>query len=192
MRVLATHSIRQFPLHFPSRASPCATRFQTSSTCKLINWYRTTWYLLCYIVLTLCLINRGSLCNRRRIHSMIPTIHWTYYKPKMMEGSICCNIHRSKCNILPTHSLVLAGIPWRYTDYLNTYTTWNNISSIGSTISFIRVIIFLFIIWERITSNLHILHTRNSVEWLQNFQPAEHILKTTNHLVLHVLCGLYF
>ena len=32
MRVLATHSIRQFPLHFPSRASPCATRFRTSST----------------------------------------------------------------------------------------------------------------------------------------------------------------
>jgi hypothetical protein len=25
-RVLATHSIRQFPLHFPSRASPCAIR----------------------------------------------------------------------------------------------------------------------------------------------------------------------
>ena len=32
VRVLATHSIRQFPLHFPSRASPCATRFRTSST----------------------------------------------------------------------------------------------------------------------------------------------------------------
>ena len=32
VRVLATHSIRQFPLHFPSRASLCATRFQTSST----------------------------------------------------------------------------------------------------------------------------------------------------------------
>ena len=31
-RVLATHSIRQFPRHFPSRASPCATRFRTSST----------------------------------------------------------------------------------------------------------------------------------------------------------------
>jgi len=26
-RVLATHSIRQFPLHFPSHASPCAIRF---------------------------------------------------------------------------------------------------------------------------------------------------------------------
>ena len=32
LRVLATQSIRQFPLHFPSRASPCATRFRTSST----------------------------------------------------------------------------------------------------------------------------------------------------------------
>ena len=32
MRVLATHSIRQFPLHLPSRASPCAIRFQLGST----------------------------------------------------------------------------------------------------------------------------------------------------------------
>ena len=31
VRVLATHSIRQFPLYFPSRASPCAIRFQTHS-----------------------------------------------------------------------------------------------------------------------------------------------------------------
>ena len=31
-RVLATHSIRQFPLHFPSRASPGAITFQLEST----------------------------------------------------------------------------------------------------------------------------------------------------------------
>jgi len=31
-RVLATHSIRQFPLHFPSPASPCAITFQMDST----------------------------------------------------------------------------------------------------------------------------------------------------------------
>jgi hypothetical protein len=30
-RVVATHSIRQFPLHFPSRASPCAVIFQLDS-----------------------------------------------------------------------------------------------------------------------------------------------------------------
>ena len=31
-RLLATHSIRQFTLHFPSRASPCAITFQLDST----------------------------------------------------------------------------------------------------------------------------------------------------------------
>jgi len=31
-RVLANHSIRQFPLHFPSRASACAITFQLDST----------------------------------------------------------------------------------------------------------------------------------------------------------------
>jgi hypothetical protein len=31
-RVLANHSIRQFPLHFPSRESPCAVTFQLDST----------------------------------------------------------------------------------------------------------------------------------------------------------------
>jgi hypothetical protein len=31
-RVMATQSIRQFPVHFPSRASPCAITFQLDST----------------------------------------------------------------------------------------------------------------------------------------------------------------
>jgi len=31
-RVLATHSICQFPFHFPSHASPCAITFQLDST----------------------------------------------------------------------------------------------------------------------------------------------------------------
>jgi hypothetical protein len=35
--VLASHSIRQFPLHFPSRASPCAITFQLDSTDHL-DW----------------------------------------------------------------------------------------------------------------------------------------------------------
>ena len=30
--VLATHFFRQFPLHFPARASPCAITFQLDST----------------------------------------------------------------------------------------------------------------------------------------------------------------
>jgi hypothetical protein len=35
--VLATNFIRQFPLHFPSRASPCAITFQLDSTWNVIG-----------------------------------------------------------------------------------------------------------------------------------------------------------
>ena len=41
-RVLATHSIRQFPLHFPTRASPCAIQFQLDSTTVIFRHYRIT------------------------------------------------------------------------------------------------------------------------------------------------------
>ena len=36
-RLLATHSIRQFPLHFPSRASPCAITFQLDSNTYCVS-----------------------------------------------------------------------------------------------------------------------------------------------------------
>ena len=36
-RILATHSIRQFPLHFASRASPCAITFQLDSTNSTVS-----------------------------------------------------------------------------------------------------------------------------------------------------------
>ena len=63
-RVLFTHSIRQFPLHFPSHASPCAITFQLESTCDKVNFDFTTcmggsqWIVqitACHrIMLTLC------------------------------------------------------------------------------------------------------------------------------------------
>ena len=47
VRVLATHSIRQFPLHFISRASPCAIRFRTSSTGNVWSFTSTTFRYHC-------------------------------------------------------------------------------------------------------------------------------------------------
>ena len=67
-RVLATHSIRQFPLHFPSRASPCAITFQLEFTalqyavcCKAQKWntpnkiqINVYWTHKCLTVLFTC------------------------------------------------------------------------------------------------------------------------------------------
>jgi len=49
--VLATHSIRQFPLHFYSRASPCAITFQLDSA--YTDWSMTTPYRL-WAAIKLC------------------------------------------------------------------------------------------------------------------------------------------
>ena len=46
-RVLATHSIRQFPFHFPSRTSPCAITFQLNSNTVRSGTHRRCcglWY----------------------------------------------------------------------------------------------------------------------------------------------------
>jgi len=43
--VLATHSIRQFPLHFPSHASPCAITFQLDSNSHPWPFSTGIWYL---------------------------------------------------------------------------------------------------------------------------------------------------
>jgi len=45
-RVVATHSIRQCPIHFPSRAAPCAITFQLESTCS-VNHYVPADLLQC-------------------------------------------------------------------------------------------------------------------------------------------------
>lgn len=48
----------------------------------------------------------------------------------------------------PMHFLGLAGIPRRYSDYPDTFATWNVIARIGSIVSVISVIGLLFILWE--------------------------------------------
>jgi cytochrome c oxidase subunit 1 len=77
----------------------------------------------------------------------------------------------------PQHFLGLAGIPRRYSDYPDAYTTWNIVSTLGSTISIIGILIFLFIIWERIITHrnqIYSLQFTTSIEWYQNLPPAEH------------------
>nr|YP_009469745.1 cytochrome c oxidase subunit I [Sceptuchus simplex]AVE15710.1 cytochrome c oxidase subunit I [Sceptuchus simplex] len=84
----------------------------------------------------------------------------------------------------PQHFLGLAGMPRRYSDYPDAYTSWNIISTMGSMISFIAVIMFIFIIWESMISNRTVLFAsqmNSSVEWAHNYPPAEH---TYNELML--------
>nr|UPL65404.1 cytochrome c oxidase subunit I [Dinomachus sikhimensis] len=77
----------------------------------------------------------------------------------------------------PQHFLGLSGMPRRYSDYPDSYTSWNIISSIGSTMSMISIMMFIMIIWESIVSkrtNMFSYNMTSSIEWLQQTPPAEH------------------
>jgi heme/copper-type cytochrome/quinol oxidase subunit 1 len=47
----------------------------------------------------------------------------------------------------PMHFLGLAGMPRRIPDYPDAYLGWNQIASIGSSISAFGLLFFFFIIW---------------------------------------------
>jgi len=77
----------------------------------------------------------------------------------------------------PQHFLGLSGIPRRYTDYPDSYLSWNIISSIGSFISILRLSILLFIIWEALAKKrliINIFFLNSSLEWLNYFPPLNH------------------
>lgn len=77
----------------------------------------------------------------------------------------------------PQHFLGLAGMPRRYSDYPDAYTTWNVISTIGSSISLLGILFFFFIIWESLITQRQVIfpiQLNSSIEWLQNTPPAEH------------------
>nr|YP_010586226.1 cytochrome c oxidase subunit I [Himalopsyche eos]UZZ43988.1 cytochrome c oxidase subunit I [Himalopsyche eos] len=77
----------------------------------------------------------------------------------------------------PQHFLGLAGMPRRYSDYPDSYISWNILSSLGSLISLISLVMFILIIWSSMIKNQSLVYTMNfptSIEWLQKTPPCEH------------------
>lgn len=77
----------------------------------------------------------------------------------------------------PQHFLGLRGIPRRYSDYPDNFLSWNIISSIGSLISIIRLILLIFLIWEALSSKrliINIFYLNSSIEWLNFYPPLNH------------------
>ncbi|MDE1159513.1 MAG: cytochrome c oxidase subunit I [Neorhizobium sp.] len=82
---------------------------------------------------------------------------WYYWFPKMFGymynetiGKLHFWIMFVGVNLVffPQHFLGLAGMPRRYIDYPDAFAGWNYVSSVGSYISFVGVLVFLFGVWE--------------------------------------------
>nr|AFY16794.1 cytochrome c oxidase subunit I [Darthula hardwickii] len=86
----------------------------------------------------------------------------------------------------PQHFLGLNGMPRRYSDYPDMYMLWNLMSSIGSLISMISIMMLLFIMWESLVTKRLMLFNNNSkssIEWIQLTPPQEHSYNETPTIV---------
>jgi len=97
-RGLTTHSIRQFPLQFPSRASPCAITFQLDSNSTERNPFskpKHTWYI--HVI--------STLCSTFWVKS--DTTNW--YKYWTVHRSTCLTIHCHPMYTVPTSNSSFAA-----------------------------------------------------------------------------------
>nr|YP_010389710.1 cytochrome c oxidase subunit I [Polistes rothneyi]UPT34484.1 cytochrome c oxidase subunit I [Polistes rothneyi] len=77
----------------------------------------------------------------------------------------------------PHHFLGLAGFPRRYSDYPDMYLSWNILSSMGSLLSTLSMILFLFIIMESFMKQRSILfkfYMSTNMEWFHSYPPMNH------------------
>nr|QBC73131.1 cytochrome c oxidase subunit I [Anatoma sp. MNHN-IM-2013-42003] len=87
----------------------------------------------------------------------------------------------------PQHFLGLSGMPRRYSDYPDSYTQWNAVSSFGSMMSFVGVLYFMFIVWEAFVVQRGVvwsIHLSGSLEWDNGLPANFHNADETAALVL--------
>lgn len=117
------------------------------------------------------------------------TTHWfpilfnLSIKPNYINSQFWAIFFSVNITFFPQHFLGLNGIPRRYSDYPDAFSTWNVISSTGSILSTTRAIFFLIIFIESLTSNRIIIyfdHRNSSTEFIFNKPTINHtFLQTT-------------
>lgn len=84
----------------------------------------------------------------------IGVVHWfqVFYGLKMRSFKLKVQFYwffiRVNITFFPQHFLGLNGMPRRYVDYRDSFYLWNFVSSLGSLSSILRLIYFIFILYD--------------------------------------------
>jgi len=110
-------------------------------------------------------------------------IHWfplitgTSINPTWLKIQFVVIFVGVNLTFFPQHFLGLNGMPRRYSDYPDAFTSWNIVSSIGSYTSVVAIFIFAYIMWEAISAHRPIINPSTQasfIEWSQYSPPSEH------------------
>nr|UZT67876.1 cytochrome c oxidase subunit I [Acanthobdella peledina] len=110
---------------------------------------------------------------------------FNYWYPLMTGLALNSNISMAHFTIMfigvnltffPQHFLGLNGMPRRYSDYPDMYSSWNYVSSFGATMSSMSILIFLYMIWESFSMKPGLTSTDSNsqaLEWSDNMLPLD-------------------
>ena len=112
-RVLATHSFRQFPPHFSSRASPCAITFQLDSTIHLL------WSLNIPHLATRCIYMLFTILRTKRVPPLRVNLLFFITKTQCVyHGQICLYFLNEGQPLQPKHCRPTARLPTYTSDHI--------------------------------------------------------------------------
>jgi heme/copper-type cytochrome/quinol oxidase subunit 1 len=90
---------------------------------------------------------------------------WYFWSPKILGkpyNELLGNIHfwtffiGVNLTFMPMHFLGLAGMPRRIADYPDGFAGWNSICSFGSVVSLFSAILFLYILFDQLSSRVQV------------------------------------
>jgi cytochrome c oxidase subunit 1 len=106
-----------------------------------------------------------------------PLISGLRINPEWLKAQFFIIFVGVNLTFFPIHYLGLAGMPRRYSDYPDFYSTWNVLARIGSVISVVSVLFIVFILWEALVSHRPVLFGKffsSSLETAHTCPPIVH------------------
>ena len=98
----------------------------------------------------------------------------------------------------PMHFLGLGGIPRRYSSYPDRFYMWNVVATFGSLLSVVRLLFFIFLVWESLSTirpAIYLKRRASELDWRSThpIRISHHTYNQPPHIIVYgTLCSVVF